>query len=252
MNEPEEVLRGRTRPEGAIQQRLGPVGDDLGRVEVVDAAQAVAFRTCAVGAVEGEAARLELGNVEPAIGARHGRGVELLVPAGVADQYQSIGQLQGLGHGGLKTLLDSWLEDDAIDHRFDGVVLALVKQDFVGKVAKFTVNAGAEALLVEFVEQVLELALAPADDRRIDDDALAGSQLQDALHDLFGRLAGDGPAAVGAVWHADGCVEQTQIIVDFGDGADGRAGASAGGLLLDGDGGAESFDRVHIGAFDLI
>jgi hypothetical protein len=72
MDELEEVLRGRAGAEAAIEQGLGPVGDDLGGVEVVERAEAVALGACAEGGVEGEAARLELGHVEAAVGAGHG------------------------------------------------------------------------------------------------------------------------------------------------------------------------------------
>ena len=68
----EEVLRGRPRPQSAIQQRLVPVGDDFGGVEVVQGAQAVALRAGAEGGVEAEAARLQPGHVEAAVGAGHG------------------------------------------------------------------------------------------------------------------------------------------------------------------------------------
>ena len=47
-------------------------------------------------------------------------------------------------------------------------------------------------------------------------------------------------------------VEQAQVVVDLGDGADGGTRAAAGGLLLDGDGRAEAFDGVHVGPFDLV
>ena len=75
---------------------------------------------------------------------------------------------------------------------------------------------------------------------------------QNALHDLLGGLPGDGPAAVGAVRRADGGVEQAQVVVDLGDGADGGARTAAGGLLLDGDGRAEAFDGIHVGPLDLV
>ncbi len=51
---------------------------------------------------------------------------------------------------------------------------------------------------------------------------------------------------------ADRGVEQAEIVVDLGDGADGGAGAAAGGFLLDGDGGREAFDGVDVGALNLI
>ncbi len=144
------------------------------------------------------------------------------------------------------------LEQDAIDDRFDGVVLAPVEQQRLGEVAHLAVDAGAKALLVKLVEQVLELALAAAHDGRHHGDALARAEFENALHDLIGGLAGDGPAAVGAVGRAHRGVEQAQVVVDLGDGADGGAGAAAGGLLLDGDGRAEPLDRVHVGPLDLV
>ena len=68
-----------------------------------------------------------------------------------------------------------------------------------GEVANFAVDAGAEALLVELVEQVFEFAFAAAHDGRVDGDAFARRQGEDALDDLLGGLAGDGAAATRAV-----------------------------------------------------
>ncbi len=144
------------------------------------------------------------------------------------------------------------LEQDAVDDGFDGVVLAPVERGRLGEIAHFAVDAGAEALLIELIEQIFELAFAAADDGRHDGDAFAVAKLQDALDDLVGGLAGDGSAAVGAVGRAHRGVEQAQVVVDLGDGADGGAGAAAGGLLLDGDGRAEAFDGVDVGPLDLV
>ena len=52
--------------------------------------------------------------------------------------------------------------------------------------------------------------------------------------------------------HADGGVEQAQVIVDLGDGADGGARAAAGGFLLDGNGGTQTVDGIDVGALHLI
>ena len=144
-------------------------------------------------------------------------------------------------------------EEDAVDDGFDGVVLALVEVEGLGEVAHLAVDAGAEALLVELVEQIFELAFAAADDGRHDGDALAACPAaRMRCDDLLGGLAGDGAAAVGAVGRADGGVEQAEVVVDLGDGADGGAGAAAGGLLLDGDGGREALDGVDVGPLDLV
>ena len=144
------------------------------------------------------------------------------------------------------------LEEDAVDDGFDGVVLAAVEQERLGEVAHFAIDAGAKALLVKLIEQIFKLALAASNNGRHDGDTLALAEFKDALDDLFGGLAGDGTAAVGAVRRADGGVEQAKIVVDLGDGADGGAGAAAGGFLLDGDGRAEAFNGVDIGALNLV
>ena len=58
-------------------------------------------------------------------------------------------------------------------------------------------------------------------------------------------------AALGAVRHADARKEQAQVIVDFGDGADGRARVVADAFLVDGDGGRQAFDLIDVRLFHL-
>ena len=191
-------------------------------------------------------------------------------PLATADEDKAVGELESLGDRRLEALFDGGfaghrrcgsllvriirrlLEQNAVDDGFDGVVLALVEGRRLGEVDDLAIDAGAKALLIKLIEQILKLTLAASDDGRHDRDALAGAELQDALDDLLGGLAGDGAAAVGAVRRADRGVEQAQVVVDLGDGADGGAWAAAGGLLLDGDGGAKAFDGVDVGALDLV
>ena len=59
LDELEQILRGGAGAKRSVEQGLRPVGNDFGWIEVVDTAEAVAFRACAVSAVEGEAARLD-------------------------------------------------------------------------------------------------------------------------------------------------------------------------------------------------
>src|SRR2546422_11383426 len=82
--------------------------------------------------------------------------------------------------------------------------------------------------------------------------ALAILAAENRLDDLLGGLAGDGLAAAGTMRDADGAVNHTEIVVDFGDGADGRARRARGGLLLDGDGRREPLDGVHVRPLHLI
>ena len=80
---------------------------------VVERAEAVALGARAEGGVEAEAARLELGHVEAAVGAGHGGGKQLLVAAGDGDQDQAVGQLQSLGDGGFEALFREGLSGPA-------------------------------------------------------------------------------------------------------------------------------------------
>ena len=52
--------------------------------------------------------------------------------------------------------------------------------------------------------------------------------------------------------HSDRGEQQAKIVVDFGDGADGRTRAAAGGLLLDRDGRAKSINCIDIRTFHLV
>ena len=170
VDEPDQVLRGRTRAKPAIEQRLRPVGDDLGGIEIVKRAQAVALGAGPEGGVEREAARLELGNVQSAIGAGHGGRKQLFLEwgaagaAGYGNKHQAIGQLQGFGHRSFEALLGRWFacgegfigshpcppetgrqgrgarlcggfEKNPINHRLDGVVLAPIEDHRLGEVA---------------------------------------------------------------------------------------------------------------------
>ncbi len=193
------------------------------------------------------------GMLVPQFGAGQFLRVKLFFPVYDRDGDQPVRQLASGFDRGFQAFFRTGLQWQTIDDYFDGVVLALVERDFFVERAKRAVHAGAhESLAEEFFEILFVFALAAAYDRREDHDALAFGQRQDLLQDLFGRLARNLDAAGGAVRYADGGVEDAQIIVDFGDGADRGARAAVGGLLFDGDGGAQTVDGIHFGAFHLI
>jgi hypothetical protein len=82
------------------------------------------------------------------------------------------------------------------------VVFAAIEQERLREIAKFSVDAGAEALLVKLVEEVFELAFAAADDGRHHGDTLSVSEFKNAGNNLFDGLAGYGASAVGTVGSA--------------------------------------------------
>ena len=181
LDEAEEVGGAAAGAHGSVEEGLGPVGDGLGGVEVVDAAEAVAVGAGAVVGVEGEAAGLEAGDVDAAVGAGHGAGVERLVHAVDGDEDEAVGHLQGFEDAGFEAAgvwfaVRAGFEDDAVDYGFDGVVLALFEAHALGEFDHLAVDAGAEALLVEGFELFAELAFAAADDGGVDGDAFAGGE----------------------------------------------------------------------------
>jgi len=97
-------------------------------------------------------------------------------------------------------VFDSGLHQQAIHDHFDGVVLALIEGEVVFEVDQFAIDARRGRNRAGQVSPFLfEFAFAAAHDRRHDHDAIIGRERHDALHDLLGRLAGDGLAAIRAV-----------------------------------------------------
>ena len=103
-----------------------------------------------------------------------------------------------------------------------------------------------EALAHQLLEDVLVLALAVADDRRVDREARPLLELQHLVDDRVERLPRDRLAADRAMRPADPRVEQAQVVVDLGHGADRRARVARGRLLVDRDRRAEAVDVVDV------
>ena len=102
------------------------------------------------------------------------------------------------------------------------------------------------ALLGEVGELLAILALASARHGREQIEPRAFGQSENAVDHLRDGLALDRQAGRRRVGHADARPEKPHVIVDLGDGADGRAWIARGGLLLDGDGGREAVDLVDV------
>jgi hypothetical protein len=108
-----------------------------------------------------------------------------------------------------------------------------------------------EAAAAQLLEEVLVLALAVGDDGGEQDQAGVLGVVEELLDDLLRGGGADRLAALGAVLDADAGVEDTQVVVDLGDGADGGARVVGGALLLDGDGGREAAQVLDLGALEL-
>ena len=160
---------------------------------------------------------------------------------------QPFGELQrGLEAVG-EARLDAFADDDAVDDDLDVVLVFLVERGGVLDGVEFAVDADAlEARLLPLGELLPVLALAAADDGGEEVVAAAFGQRHHAVDHLADLLRLDRKAGGGRIGNADARPEQAHIIVDFGDGGDGRARVAAGGLLLDRDGGREAVDMLDV------
>ena len=149
-------------------------------------------------------------------------------------------------------LLGGGLDGEAVDHHLDVVLLLLLQRRRVGQRVHDPVDADpAVALGVELVEQVDELALAGAHDRREHLEAGALVHGEHLVDDLLRGLLGDALTAHRAVRGAGAGVEQAQVVVDLGDGADGRARVAVRRLLVDRHRGRQALDEVDVGLVHL-
>ena len=136
---------------------------------------------------------------------------------------------------------------DAVDHDVDVVGEFLVERRRLGDLVKLAVDFDAlVALLHELGELLAVLALAAAHDRREQIKPRAFGQRHDAVDHLRHGLALDRQAGRRRIGHADARPEQPHVVVDLGDGADGRARIARGGLLLDGNGRRQAVDLVDV------
>ena len=235
------------------------VGDDQLGVDLEAEAEARAIRAGAVGCVEGEGARLDLVEHERVVvGARTllGKAAATLRIVGIqvdaVDDDEAIRQAQGGLDGIGQTLAHALANDEAVDDDLDCVLELLLQLGGVLEADHLIVDDRARvALRAQLVDEVLVLALTAAHDRGEHLKSCALIHGAYTVDDLLGGLGLDAGATLGAVRHTRTGVEQTQVVVDLRDRADGRARVARGRLLIDGDGGRQAFDEVHVGLVHL-
>ena len=261
--EPGEVLAARPGPGGQrpFGQREAVVRHDQLGVHLELGPQAHADRTGTVGRVEGEAARLGLVEADAAVGAGQvlgerdgfvGRGVAR--PVHDQDLGGAPGQLERRLDRLGQALADPVAAHQAVDHDLDGVDLVTGQGDLgaLGQLDGDAVDPDpGEALLGQVVEQGAVLPLAAPHDRGENLELRALGELEHPVDDLLRRLARHGPAAGRAVRVADAGIQKAQVVVDLGDGTDGRTRVAGGRFLVDGDGGREALDEIDVGLVHL-
>ena len=228
-----EVLRVRRTPRSdcTAGNRQVRVGHDEVGVDLKGGAKAVARRACAIGRVKREVTRGELFETGAAVRtgqvlAERERVLGLAVFANDLDFGHAIGQLERGFEAVGESTLDALAAHETVDDYLDGVVFvtrqALIAFEELDDVDEFGIDTRTHVSLPSKVfEQRLVLAFAPAHHRSQHLKASALRHQQDAIDDLLRGLALQAGAVGGAMLNADARVEQAQIVVDLGDGADG-------------------------------
>ena len=171
----------------------------------------------------------------------------LLVQVHEIGHHNALGQTQrGLDRIG-QTLADAVADHQTVDDHLDRMLLLLGQLDLVGQLVHLAVDQSARiAVAAQHLQQVLELALAPADHRREDLETGALRIRQQRIDHLLRGLRADQRAALRTMRDAGAGEEQSQIVVDLGDGADRRTRVAVRGLLVDRHGGAQALDEIDI------
>ena len=183
-----------------------------------------------------------MGGVAAAVGgSTRGLGV------GELDDGEAVGELEALLQGVGQPGADIAFDNKAIDDDVDVMGELLVERLDVLDLEEFAVDLDPlVALLQQLGQFLLVLTLAAAHERRQHVDARAFGEFQHAVDHLADGLAFDGQARRRRIGDADARPQQAHVVVDLGDGADGRARVLRRGLLLDGDGRRQAVDLVDV------
>ena len=164
------------------------------------------------------------------------------------DIGQSLGELQRRLEAFREARRHVGADDEPVDHHFHIMLQFLVERGCFVDFVNLAVDPYARKAGFLPLEQFPAiLALAPTHHRREQVQPRARGQRHDAVDHLADGLRGDRQAGRGRIRDADARPQQAHVVVDFGDGRDGRARVAAGGLLLDADRRGQALDMVDIG-----
>ena len=238
----------RPRMDGAVLEREPVVGHDEVGVDHEAHAEPGADAARSVGAVEREGARLDLGEADAAMRARELLGVHLLrARVGVDREHAPLAVAQRDLHGvRYAAALRLVVEHEPVDDDLDRVPLLLVEVDRLVEAPRLAVDAHAdEPRGARLLEQLAVLALL-VDDARREQHQPRSPLFEDGGGNLLHRLPLHGTPAVVAVRPPHPRVQQPQVVVDLGYGADRRPRVVGDALLVDGDRGREPLDVLHV------
>ena len=211
-------------------------------------AQACTAGTGTGGIVKRKHPGLQLRHADAAVlaGIILGKAQLFLLP-GNGNGHQAAGVDAGGFDGIGEPAVNSLFQHQTIHNQLHGVLFVFLRFDLLGKVILNAVQPDSgKALLPGILKHLLVLALFPPDHGGQNEKTRALPQGLHPIHDLIDGLAANLFPAFGAVGNAGSGPEQPEVIIDLRHRAHGGAGAFGGGFLVNGNGGREAVDGIHI------
>ncbi len=139
-----------------------------------------------------------------------------------------------------------------VHHQVDGVLFILLASNFLGQIVGNAVHPDpGKTRFPGVLEDLLMLALLPPDHGRQYQKPCALPHGFHPVHDLVDGLTADFFPALGAVGNAHSGPEKPQVVIDLRHRTHSGAGVFGGGLLVDGNGGRQAVDGIHVGLIHL-
>src|SRR5262249_9303178 len=222
-------LRTAERQQCAVGERAAGREEGV-RIRLGAHSGPVALRARALAAVEREQARIERRKPDAARRAEEPLRVQALLAGSLHDD-RAVAESQRARQAIFQRRA---ARRDAGRHDQVDVVLAVaIEQADAGEHDTLAVDAGlGQPELARAGEDLLVVALAPADDGCEERDPIAAEIPANAIEDLAPRLRSDRLLALRAVLHPDLGEQQTQVVRDLRDGGDRRGASAARQALL--------------------
>ena len=165
---------------------------------------------------------------------------------------QAIPPLQTGAQGIVEALVNFRARNQAIHHNLNGVVVIFFKHNVVVQLPHLAIDAHTGKSLRHQVGQQSSVGPLLAPHHRGQQlKANPFRQLDNGVDHLVNGLGPDGTTAMGAVGLPGPAKEEAQVIVDLCHRAHRGARIVAGGFLIDGNGGREPFNGIHVGLVQL-
>ena len=251
---PRHVAVAAEHADRPLAERLVGIGDELGGVDAVDVAEAVAGGAGPERTIEAEQLRFgrrvahAAGDAGIAAGEHEVGAIPFLrrddhlAAAGAECQFHGLGQPAPRGVG----------RDQPVHHDVDRVLELLLERRRILDAAHRAIDPRPrEALPHEIGEQILVLPLRISHERREHHHPLTPASREDPLHDLIPWLGLEHRVALGAVGRAHPGVEHSEKVVDLRHRRHGGPRVRAGRLLGDRDRGGEARHGIDVGPGQL-